>query len=222
MAFSSVCLDPTFPLLIRTSVILDLGLTLLQYNLMDTRSHLQRLSFQIRSHSQVPAVWTWLLKEQYSTQHTRPVSRFGAGVIHREHTQHLPSEAGDAFKTLKTGRFTSQMEKKSFLLGRRNNKVGGHLPWWTGSPPVLHGCSPLIHTRCTLSKPHQALPCPPDTLLGITGTYSAHRPTNPQSLRNGLRNKRICKYHSVPWNLWTLQCCFFFLVRRLPTFYEQL
>lgn len=46
-----VCLCSNFPLLVRTPVLLDLGLTLIQYELIYTQLHLTY--FQIRSHSQV-------------------------------------------------------------------------------------------------------------------------------------------------------------------------
>lgn len=65
--FLSLCSDS--PLLMRIPLI-KLGPTLIQYYLILTSLLLQRLYFQIRSHSQIPEVrtWTFLLGTQFNPQ----------------------------------------------------------------------------------------------------------------------------------------------------------
>lgn len=53
-----MCLCPNVPLLTRTQVRLNLGLSLIYSELILTSSHLQRPHFPKRSHSQVPRVRT--------------------------------------------------------------------------------------------------------------------------------------------------------------------
>lgn len=108
VAFSCVCLGLCFPLLLRTPVRWDLGLTLLQYNLhinsITSAETLCPHKVTFTGSSQVDMSFGRML---FNPGHQAKL-RLGAYVIHPEHNHPCPSQnEEDAFKTLETGRLLS-------------------------------------------------------------------------------------------------------------------
>lgn len=80
---SPLCLCANFPLLV-TAVILDLGPTLTQYDLIFIWSLPQRPYLQVRSQSQIPG-WTWILGNSIQPS-TEDIQKTGSSMAERGET----------------------------------------------------------------------------------------------------------------------------------------